>query len=164
MAPKDALVRRLAAMGLFGIALLSPLATLSVAPGTLDIFVLDVSIAPITATVDVKPESFELRGTGVPVTVFVELLEPDDVRSIDVGSVRLCLGVDPCTDGVPPGDRPKVGDADRDGIDDLKLTFDRPAVGALVRDAGPVVHVVVTVSGLVGDRHFAGADLMRVVP
>ena len=161
-------------------------ASLQVDGGTLQVFVYTVTIPSATpsptgtatatatpapallATVDVKPESLQKRSQGQPVTAFVELPAGHDVSQIDVDSVRLCLGSDPCgSDGVPPdgapGAKPKVGDYDGDGVPDLKVTFDRAAVIALVEGVKPPATVTFTVSGDVGARTFAGGAAVKLV-
>lgn len=125
---------------------------------------------PIPATVDIKPESLQKKSQGAPVIVFIELPSGSDASNIDVASLRLCLGTDPCSpsgvapDG-PPGSKPKVGDHDGDGILDLKVTFDRAAVIALVTGVTPPVTVSFTVSGIVSPsgRTFAGSDTVKLV-
>jgi LysM repeat protein len=120
----------------------------------------------IPATVDIDPDTLNLRSEGQPVTVYMELPTGFEVSNIQVGSLRLCLGTDPCSDGVAPdaapGTKPKVGDADHDDVPDLKVQFARPEVIALVgehRGETPI-----TVSGRVDPpgRWFAGTDTIRV--
>ncbi|HUG29702.1 MAG TPA: hypothetical protein VMQ65_04195 [Candidatus Limnocylindria bacterium] len=137
---------------------------LTVSSATLDVLVQAVSILPIAAAVDVKPETLEQRGTGGPVTVFVELPPPYRVSAIDTASVRLCMGVDPCADGLRTIGKAKVGDADGDGIVALKLTFDRTAVASLLSSVSAPAVVDLAVAGLVGGDHFVGSDSLRVVP
>jgi hypothetical protein len=139
-------------------------AVLVLVAAPVSVFVYEVSIEPIAAVVDLKPETLEWRGTGVPVTGFIELGDRRDVASIDRSSVRLCLGLDPCADGVPISGKPKLGDADGDGIRDLKVAFDRSAVAALVAGLVLPVDVTFAVSGLVGPDHFVGRDVVRLVP
>jgi signal peptidase I len=164
--------RRSARLGAGGGAALALLATpasaaaalLAIHAATLSIFQYPVAIRPLAASVDVKPESLGKRSSGEPVFAFVELPAGSDVRDVDVRSVRLCRGVDPCADGVPVTGKPKVGDADGDGVDDLKLSFERARVIALVRDVRPPADVVFSVSGLVADAAiFAGSDTVRIV-
>jgi hypothetical protein len=131
---------------------------------TLAMFVYEVAIAPIGATVDLKPESLERRGTGVPMTAIVELPTGSDVALIDPRTVRLCVAPGPCAQGAPVTGKPKVGDADGDGMRDLKVAFDRSRVLALVDQLMPPVDVAFAISGLVGAEHFVGVDVVRLVP
>jgi len=134
-------------------------------------FSVATSFEPIAATVDIKPESLQKKSRGAPVIAFIELPSGSDASNIQPDSVRLCLGLGPgpCADGLapdgPPGAKPKVGDHDGDGIPDLKVTFDRAAVIALVADVTPPATVSFTVSGIVGppDLIFAGSDTVKLV-
>ncbi|MDO8616234.1 MAG: signal peptidase I [Dehalococcoidia bacterium] len=144
-------------------------AKLAVNGGTLQVFTFPGGLGPVPATVDIKPESLQKRSHGQAVTAFIELPSGFDVANIQVGSIRLCVGANPCADGVPPdgarGAKPKVGDADKDGIPDLKVTFDRAAVIALVESVIPPATVSFTISGIVNppNRIFAGSDTVKVV-
>lgn len=113
---------------------------------------------PVVATVELKPDSLQKKSKGSPTTVFIELPAGYDVAEIDVGTLRLCLGTDLCSDGVAAEGKPKVGDADGDGIPDLKVTFDRAEVILLVEDVPAPNVVTFTVSGLVAAYLFAGQD------
>jgi len=147
----------------------STAALLRVNAGHLAVFTFHVDLGPIAATVDIKPESLQKKSQGQPVMALIELPDGFDVQNIDVGSVRLCLGTEPCADGVAPdgapGAKPEVSDADGDGIPHLKITFDRGAVIALVVDLTAPSTVTFTVSGIVDppDRAFAGSDTVRLV-
>ncbi|NPV07871.1 MAG: hypothetical protein HPY83_07915 [Anaerolineae bacterium] len=184
------MLRRLAAVLLFVMAMTAvtaSAASLAVNGGCIQAFVIDVTVQLPTATstpactptatpeptaiaadLDLKPESLEKKSQGSPVTAFIELPPEHDVAQIDVTTLLLCLqepfagGCVP-PDGLPGGGKPKVGDADKDGIPDLKVTFDRAAVIGLVADIQPPADVVFTVSGLVDGRPFAGRDTVRLV-
>lgn len=121
---------------------------------------------PVAATVDLKPESLGKKSKGQSVTVFIELPSGHDVAKIDVSSLRLCLGESLCGgSGVPADGKPKVGDADDDGVPDLKVTFDRADVIALVADVPAPATVTFAVTGVVAqpDRTFVGTDTVRLV-
>jgi len=139
-------------------------ATLAVAPSTLGIFFLPVTPpSPVVATVDIKPESLQKRSQGASVVAFIELPTGFDVAQIALATVRVCLGTDPCGTGGVPATNPKVGDADADGIPDLKVQFDRALVIALVANIPAPAVVTFTVSGFVGASIFVGSDTVRLV-
>jgi len=137
--------------------------------GILQVFsyAVDIEIPPISAEVDIKPESLQKKSAGQPVIAFIELPQEYDVTDIDVATVRLCLGTAPCAGGVAsdgaPGATPEVGDHDGDGIADLKISFGRCEVIALVSDVPAPVVVTFTVSGKVGPYIFAGSDTVRLI-
>jgi hypothetical protein len=108
--------------------------------------------------VDIEPETLQLDSHGDHVTAFVRL--PDaDVHAIDVSTVRLCVGISPCgTGGVPATDPMWTH-----GGQVLKVLFPRADVTALLGEVTPPADEVLTVSGLVDGRPFAGSDVVRVV-
>ncbi len=125
-----------------------------------------IQISPIFATVEIQPERLQKKSKGGPVTAFIELPQGFDVNNIALASVRLCLGASPCgTSGVPVHGKAKVGDANANGIPDLKVTFDRTAVIALLSGVQTPATVTFTVSGVVNppNRIFAGSDTVNVV-
>jgi hypothetical protein len=139
--------------------------TLVVAPATLAISFLPVTPppSPIVATVDIKPESLQKRSQGPSILAFIELPTGFDVADIAVATVRICLGMDPCGTAGVSATNPKVGDADGDGVPDLKVQFDRASVIALVTGIPAPAVVSFTVSGFVGGSPFAGSDTVRLV-
>lgn len=145
-------------------------AALEVDGGTLQTFVFPVSIEPpcLDATVDIKPDALQTKSQGQPVMAYIELPEGHDVADVDVTTVRLCCGIALCGDESvapdgPPGAKPQLGDYDGDGIPDLKLSFDRSEVIALVTDVSPPANVTFTVSGVVKSLTFAGSDTVKLL-
>lgn len=144
-------------------------AELKIDGGILQVFRMDVNIEipAIAAEVDIKPESLQKKSAGHPVIAFIELPPQCDVTDIDVSTVRLCLGTAPCDDGVAPdgapGAKPKVGDHDGDGIADLKISFGRAEVIALVSHVSTPATVTFTVSGEMGSYIFMGSDTVRLI-
>jgi hypothetical protein len=110
------------------------------------------------ARVDVKPETLQLGSHGDHVTAFIKLLDAD-VRAIDVSTVRLCVGISPCGDaGVPATDPIWT-----QGGHVLKVRFAKEGTTALLSGVTPPADVVLTVSGSVAGRSFAGSDVVRVI-
>jgi len=107
----------------------------------------------ISATVDVNPDTLNLKSKSKWVTVYIELPEGYDVGDIDISTVRL-------EDTVSPESKPvEVGDYDTDGVADLMVKFDRAAVAASV-DAGEEAELVIT--GEVAGTPFEGSDTIRI--
>jgi len=76
----------------------------------------------ITATVDIHPQTLNLRSRGKWITAFIELPEDYNVADINVSSIML-------NDTIPAELRPlAIGDYDEDGIPDLMVKFDRAEV------------------------------------
>ncbi len=149
-------------------ALTASAAVLEVDGGVLQVFRLraEIDLSPLRATVDIKPETLETKSEGNPVIAFIELPAGHDVGNIVASTVRLCRGTDFCANGVVPGSAPppRVGDADGDGVPDLRVSFDRAAVLALVADVTPPATATFTVSGrLFNGRPFQGSDTVMLV-
>jgi len=142
--------------------------------GALQGFTLPVSIEvlDVHATVDLKPQSLQKKSQGHPFTAFIELPEGYDVCDIVVDTVKLCRdrnengtfdeGECLLHDG-PPGGKPQIGDYDGDGIPDLKVTFGRAEVIALVSDVATPATVTFTVSGTVVGCTFSGTDTVKLI-
>lgn len=143
-------------------ALTASAAVLEVDGGVLQVFRLraEIDLSSLRVTVDIKPETLEKRLQGEPVIAFIDLPDGYDEADIEVSTVRLCWGTDPCATGVAPGSTPParvVGGR-------LRVGFDRAAVLALVADVPPPATVTFTVSGrLSSGRPFQGSDTVMLV-
>jgi hypothetical protein len=140
-------------------------ATLWLQPGSITIFDVPAALPIREASIEIKPDSLEKKSEGPPVTVFIEAAgEAFDVGLITIPSVRLCLDLPLCDDGASVTGKPKVDDADSDGLRDLKVTFDRGEVLAFVADVTAPATVEFVVSGLVMDgTAFAAVDAVKLV-
>jgi hypothetical protein len=115
-----------------------------------------ISLRPaiIPATVDIDPDTLNLKSKGKWITAYIELPEAYDVNEIDVDTVVL-------NDVVPAEPHPThIGDYDDDGILDLMVKFDRSDVQAIL---GVGDEVKITVTGEVAGIPFEGSDTIRVV-
>lgn len=131
----------------------------------LGVFEQAVALPIEPATVEVKPESLELRSRGEPVTAIIEAPAGGfDVRHVLAPSIRLCVGGPLCDSGAAPAAKPKVGDADGDGIPDLKVTFGRADVLALVAGVRAPATVTFSLSAVLDDGSAcAGTAGVRLV-
>jgi len=107
----------------------------------------------VQATVDLKPETLQIGSDGVWITCYIEL-PSDNVANIDVSSIRLENTIP--ADGPSPAE---IGDYDSDGAPDLMVKFSRTSVEAMVHPG----HMVLTVSGRVGESSFVGSDTINVI-
>lgn len=114
----------------------------------------------ITATVNIRPESLQLRSQGAPVEASITLPEEYDTADIVVQSIRLCRGTDDCGEsGVSVS-----GKASIDGNGRMHVTFDRSKVIGLLAHTRPPAVVTLTVSGqLVDGARLAGSDTVSIV-
>jgi hypothetical protein len=104
------------------------------------------------ATIDIDPDTLNLKSAGQWITCYIELAGNDEVADIVVSTVRL--------NGVVAAAQPtQIGDYDSDGSADLMVKFDRSALQLEVGDAVPM-----TVTGqLIGGGSFEGSDTIRVI-
>ena len=121
----------------------------------------------IPATVDIDPDTLNLKSEGQPVTAYIELPTGYDVGNIDVSAVRLCLGqvgVCPEEASIHAEEHPTaVGDDDGDTMPDLMAKFDRQQLIELL--GGQIGDIAMTVAGMVSPPGwaFAGSDTIRVI-
>lgn len=76
----------------------------------------------INATIDINPDTLNLKSNGKWITCYIELPEDNDVADIDVSTVMLENTV--YAEPSPT----EIGDYDSDGIADLMVKFDRQEV------------------------------------
>ena len=122
---------------------------------------------PITATVDVKPDTLNLKSNGEWITVYIELPEGYNVSDIDASSILLNDTI-PVDLSAPTS----VGDYDGDGIPDLVVKFDRAEVISyvqnnvnmtqLIEERSMTITLTIT-SGLNDETSFEGSDTIRVM-
>ncbi len=110
-----------------------------------DMGAFEFQVVMISATVDIDPDTLNLRSKGKWITAYIELPEPYDVKDIKVDTITL--------NGLP------VERADvQDGV--LMVKFDRQAVQAMVSEGDDVE---LTVTGEVNWIPFEGSDTIRVI-
>ena len=109
----------------------------------------------IEATVDIDPDTLNLKSKGKWITCYIELQEGYDVADIDVSTIML-------NDQVPAESQPTgILDHDGDGIVELMVKFSRSAVQGLL---GAADEAELTVTGELSDGTlFEGTDTIRVV-
>jgi hypothetical protein len=109
----------------------------------------------IAMAFDFVPNVLILGGRGSPwVTGFLEPAAPYAASDIDISSIRLngTVPVDPATPTA-------LGDHDGNGVPDLMVKFNRPAVELTVSEGD---NVPVNITGTVDGHSFLGTDYIRV--
>ena len=108
----------------------------------------------VTASVDIEPDTFNLRSKGKWITANIELAEGYNPRDIDVSTIML-------NDTVPvDSEAPtEIGDYDEDGVPDLVVKLDRQEVIALLS----VGEITLTITGEVDHTPFEGSDTIHVI-
>lgn len=137
------------------------------------IFKIDVGVSPppVTANVDVDPDTLNLKSNGEFVTVYIELPVCYDVTSIDLSTVEL--------EGIPAVSDPQYGfvtdpssylmDHDGDGILERMVKFDRLTVrdaltGMIDFEQGMKFYeLTVKITGEFDGTPFEGFDTITVI-
>jgi len=116
----------------------------------------------VTATVDILPQSLNLRSKGKYITGYIELPEGYDVNDINVSSIIL-------DDIIPAEPKPTaIGDYDGDGILDLMVKFNRAEVVSYILDNIDIEEkfttVTLTITGYLNDgTPFQGSDTIKII-
>jgi hypothetical protein len=125
----------------------------------------------VHATVDLKPDTLNLKSKGKWITCYIELPEDLDVENIDISTVMLNETVPvsllevPAPEPVPT----EIGDYDSDGIPDLMVKFDRASLIEWLdaRDYAEATRrsclVVLTITGEVLGIPFEGSDTINIL-
>ncbi len=125
--------------------------------GPYEIVYSSISPPSIVATVDIAPDTLNLKSKGKWITAYIELPEDYDVNDIDISSILL-------NDTIPvdPSAPTSIGDYDSDGIPDLMVKLDRAAVISYINIQ--LWHVTLTITGELTDgTPFEGSDVIRVI-
>lgn len=136
--------------------------TASFGAGNLDFWLVKLAWPNVSATVDVDPDTLNLKSKGNWITCYIELPEGYDVADIDVSSIML-------NSTVPAELHPVgIGDEDGDGVPDLMVKFSRAEVASYIIGVIGVpmepVWVTLTIAGsLENGTGFEGSDTIRVM-
>jgi len=123
----------------------------------------------IPATIDIDPDTLNLKSNGEWITAYIELPEGYNVSDINVSTVNLVTpGGTVSVDLNAPA---TVGDYDLDGAPDLMVKFDRLTVVSYLSTTdvdddgtGTDYEVVLTIMGELTDgTSFEGTDTIRVI-
>jgi len=115
----------------------------------------------VEATLDIDPNSLNLKSKGKWITAHIELPKSYDVKAINISMIMLN-----CT--IPAALRPTaIGDYDNDGVPDLMVKFDRTEViRYIVSMKGRqtrFTQVKLTITGgLENGIHFEGSDTIKI--
>lgn len=122
--------------------------------GNYNIWVMELAETSIPATIDIDPDTLNLKSRGKWITCYIELPEDYDVADIDVSTILL--------DTISAEAHPtEIGDYDADDIADLLVKFDRSAVQEIL-EVGEEVEITVT-GELTDGTPFEGSDTIRVI-
>jgi parallel beta-helix repeat protein len=119
---------------------------------------------PTITTVDVNPDTLNLKSKGRWITVHIELPEGYNVSNIDRSTILL-------NDTIPVDsfwlDKPLesvIGDYDNDGITDLMVKFDRQALTKYLKTKGTTDdQVTLVITGEANGKSFEVTDTIKVI-
>jgi hypothetical protein len=118
----------------------------------------EAEIIPIIpATVDIDPDTLNLKSGGIWVTVYIELPVGHGYNVSMVNFTSVMLNGQILAEAKPI----EIGDYDSDGIPDLMMKFNRTGVKHILETGE---RVKITISGtLIDGRLFEGKDIIKVV-
>jgi hypothetical protein len=110
----------------------------------------------VSAVVDIKPDTLNLKSKGNWITAYIELPDGYDVNDINISTVLLNYVI-------PAESSPtEVGDYDNDGIPDIMIKFDRSDVEDYIDI--PMNSVTLIITGyLITSELFEGSDIIRAI-
>ncbi|MHA2304366.1 MAG: DUF3466 family protein [Candidatus Hodarchaeales archaeon] len=121
----------------------------------------------ITATVNIDPDTLNLKSNGNWITAYIELPTDYDVNNIVIDSIRLTIDTqDFSVDLEAPI---SIGDYDNDNIPDLMVKFDRTAilhflgVPDQISEIGDGILIEFQISGIIAGSPFIGTDWIKVI-
>jgi len=129
-----------------------------------EIFVM--TLTGTAATIDVDPDTLNLRGQGQWITAYIELPKGYNAGDINASTIML-------NDTVPVGPTPiAIGDYDNDTIPDLMVKFDRAEVISYIRSNVNMTELIekrfmtitLTINGKLNDETpFQGNDTIKII-
>ncbi len=120
---------------------------------------------PVKATVDIYPNTLNLKSKGKWVTCYIELPEGYDVNDINVETIELTeINNQELAEPIPAENWPmEIGDYDKDGTFDLMVKFDRVSLINLLKLFDFKDEVELIINGkLVDGILFGSSDTIRV--
>jgi len=120
---------------------------------------------PPIATVDIDPDTLNLKSKGKWITCYIELPKGYDVSDIDRTTILLNGTIPVASFWVDKPLESVVGDHDDDGIPDLMVKFSRTEVSEYIHYVKGITYgdVTLTITGELYDGSlFEGSDVIRI--
>jgi len=116
----------------------------------------------VNTTVDIDPNTLNLKSKGKWITVYIEFPEGCDVNNIDLNTIELKKEMD-FIKGISESGPSGVGDYDYDNIPDLMVKFDRSSVIGYLKNTNHTSgNITFSVVGKVNNKIFVGTDIIRI--
>jgi protocatechuate 3,4-dioxygenase beta subunit len=124
---------------------------------------------PVIATVDIDPDTLNLKSNGQWITAYIEL--PESFNPFDIILETIELEIDTQVFSIAIDAPFTIGDYDNDGTPDLMVKFDRSEVISFLglsdydytSDPGENVLIRFAVTGMIGGDQFLGVDWITVI-
>ncbi|MHA2106001.1 MAG: carboxypeptidase-like regulatory domain-containing protein, partial [Candidatus Hodarchaeales archaeon] len=123
---------------------------------------------PVIATVDIDPDTLNLKSDGNWITAYIELPELFDPNDIIIDTIKLEIDAQQFTIAI--GAPHTIGDYDNDGIPDLMAKFNRSEVITFLglsdfyfSNIEENIPVKFTVTGMIGKDQFLGVDWITII-
>ncbi len=128
--------------------------------GTMDFMMKAKMVVPISADIDIDPDTLNLKSKGRWITTYIELPDGYNVSDINVATINIS-DINGQTVDIPAQSHPtEIGDHDNDSVPDLMVKFDR----LTVEDNLSPGNATITISGKFYDgTEFEGSDTIRVI-
>ncbi len=134
--------------------------------GGYDAFIAGFATQSINATVEINPETLDVKSNEDFVTTFIELPQGYDVQDIRLETIRL-EDIEAITDpayGFVRNPKAYLVDRDKDGILERLVKFDRQTLIDYLETRGiSDGEVTLTITGKVGEQSFEGKDSIRII-
>jgi hypothetical protein len=117
----------------------------------------------VDATVDLDPNTLQIKSKGNWITAYIELPKEYDLNSINVSSINLKGNEDIIT-GIDLSAPKHVGDYDQDNIPDLMVKFDRAAVNQYLKNVNiKSGYLTLALIGQINDKVFGGTNIIKII-
>ena len=118
----------------------------------------------VTATLDIDPDTLNLKSKGKWITAYIELSENHNVSNINRTTVLLNRTIPIDSFWIDKPLESVIGDCDNDGITDLMVKFDRQALIEYLKTKGTTdAEVTIAITGETNGKSFEVTDTIKVI-
>jgi len=115
----------------------------------------------VPATIDIDPNTLNLKSKGQWLTCYIELPKGYDVKKIITNSICLCEEDSQIFAEAKPF---QIGDYDKDGISDLMVKFDKGSLIELLKNTGHISgSVTLAINGQIENEIWGGINTIGII-